>query len=374
MAVVDVFVYGTLRHAPLLDALIGGPVPAIPARLRDHRVVAWPEVHNPYLERHDGSVAEGLLLSGLSAAQRAALDLFEVPFGYHPQIVDVMTEAGPVAASAYFPDDTVPHGQEPWSLDRWAAQFGEVAVEMATEIAAHDPPLAAEDLVRQWGMIQSRAESKVRAGRTPAPATVRFAPKIGDFELRRRGPLAGGFFKLAGMTLQHRQFDGTTSEEMMRETLVGVDAALVLPYDAGRERVMLVEQVRAGMARRGDPNPWSLEPVAGIIDGGETPEDAARREGAEESGLRMDRLERMFSMYPSPGSSTDHFHCFLGHADLPSLDVGHGGLEDEHEDLRLHVMSLDEAILLTETGEANAGPLIAMLLWTARHRDRLRGG
>ncbi|MCB2157335.1 MAG: NUDIX domain-containing protein, partial [Rhodobacteraceae bacterium] len=45
-----------------------------------------------------------------------------------------------------------------------------------------------------------------------------------------------------------------------------------------RDRVLLIEQFRMGPYARGDAEPWLIEAIAGRVDPGETPEDAARRE------------------------------------------------------------------------------------------------
>ena len=92
------------------------------------------------------------------------------------------------------------------------------------------------------------------------------------------------------------------------------------------------------------------------------------RETAEEAGLQGVTLRPMFSFYPSPGASTDHFYCYLGLANLPDLASYTGGLAGESEDLRLHVLPFDDALALLDSGEINAGPLIAMLLWLGRER------
>jgi nudix-type nucleoside diphosphatase (YffH/AdpP family) len=219
-------------------------------------------------------------------------------------------------------------------------------------------------------MMLVRAEAQVRAGQTAGPASLRHPAGPDDFRLTPRAPLSGGFFKLAQVHIEHRTFAGGSSGPLPREVLMGCDAALVLPYDAGRDRVLLVEQFRTGPAARGDRNPWSLEPVAGIVDPGEMPAEAALRETGEEAGLSLTGLTHMFSIYASPGSSTDHFHCYLGQADLPSRDTGFGGLDSEAEDLRLHVLPFDDALGLIDSGEVTAGPLVAMLLWLAQHRRR----
>jgi ADP-ribose pyrophosphatase len=375
----DLFLYGTLRHRPLFDVLAGpAPMPAPqvqPATLAGHAVDRVADSTLPMLLVRPGGSVEGLLWSGLSAAQRTRLDLYEVAFGYVLRPVTVtLADGTPAQAEAYFPPEGQQSDGTAWDLTAWEASSAATALLAATEIDGHSPPLSCPELYRQYPMMLVRAEAQVRAGQTPAPATLRHPAAPREFTVTRRAPLTGDFFKLAQISVDHRTFDGGTSGPLKREVLMGCDAALVLPYDAGRDRVLLVEQFRTGPAARHDPNPWSLEPVAGIVDPGETPAEAALRETGEEAGLSLTGLTHMFSIYASPGSSTDHFHCYLGQADLPSRDTGFGGLEVEAEDLRLHILPFDDALALIDTGEVTAGPLVAMLLWLARHRTRHGAG
>jgi len=312
------------------------------------------------------------LMRGLSPARLARLALYEMPFGYRLAPVTVETAAGPVAAQVCVPPDAQVSDGTPWALADWVAAGAAIAMLAAHELAATDPWPDAAGMVRRWPMVRARADAALRARDQATPATLRHRAEPDDVVWQDQRPLVGQFFRYATIALTHRRFDGTRSPPLPREVLVGVDAAVVLPYDPVRDRVLLVEQVRTGPTRRGDPNPWCLEPVAGIVDAGETPHDAAMRECAEEAGLVPDRLEPMFAIYASPGSSTDYFHCFLGLADLPDTLPRRGGLEQEDEDLRLHLVALDDALTLIDTGEANAGQLVAMLLWLARHRDRIR--
>lgn len=83
---------------------------------------------------------------------------------------------------------------------------------------------------------------------------------------------------------------------------------IVLTYDPVHDRVLLVEQFRAGPLARQEENPWRLEPIAGLIDRGETPEEAGLREAHEEAGLTLSRLELVARSYPSPVISTEFFH------------------------------------------------------------------
>lgn len=369
----DLFLYGTLRHGPLRAVVTGVPAGDLPpARLADHRVAREPRFDLPFLVRCAGEAIEGLLLRNVADHALARLDAYEGSYVRRP--VQVQTATGIVAAQAYFPPPEFEACAEPWSFDAWLTGQGAATVLAAEEVFAHDPPLAGGVLNGQWPMILMRAEARLRAGQGRAPARLRHDPAEGDLRLTRRAPLSGDFFKLDRMIADHRRFDGTRSGPLLREVLVGADAALVLPYDPKRDRVLLVEQVRMGPARRGDANPWCLEPVAGIVDSGETPDQAAHREAMEEAFVTLTALREMFAIYASPGSTTDHFYCFAGLCDLPDDHVRHGGLASEGEDLRLHLLPLDAALELVETGEINVGPIVAMLLWLVRARDRLEFG
>jgi ADP-ribose pyrophosphatase len=134
----------------------------------------------------------------------------------------------------------------------------------------------------------------------------------------------------------------------------------------------LIEQIRMGPLVRGDNSVWQLEPIAGGIDPGETPEDAARREAHEEAGLTLGHLEKIAEVYASPGNATEFFYVYLGLADLPDTVTGTGGLHSEHEDIRSHIMPFEVFIDLVDTFGATNAPLVMAANWLARHRDRLR--
>ena len=232
----------------------------------------------------------------------------------------------------------------------------------------------AREMAARRDMILSRAWARMAARAAPAPAELRSGTGRDAVTVISEDISHDGFFLTRRYVLRHPRFDGGQSAEVAREVFVATDAALVLPYDPVRDRVLLVEQVRMGPFGRGDPRPWMLEPVAGRIDGGESPETCARRECEEEAGLSLTGLERISGHYCTPGYSTEFFHLFLGLCDLPEERQWRGGLATEHEDIRTHVIAFDRAMALIDSGEANNGPLVLCLLWLARERARLRAG
>ncbi|MCF6525196.1 gamma-glutamylcyclotransferase [Streptomyces sp. JJ36] len=71
------FVYGTLRFPEILRRLLGRVPPAEPAAVPGWRAAALAGRPYPGLVPAPGAVAPGILLTGLTAGEWAALDAFE---------------------------------------------------------------------------------------------------------------------------------------------------------------------------------------------------------------------------------------------------------------------------------------------------------
>lgn len=367
------FLYGTLRHLPLLEIVLGrSAVDGLsPARLPGH-AVHWAAGQGfPLIATQEGAVAEGLLLDGLDEDDLARLDFYEGGFGYALRDVCVQTDGGPTVARVYFPDPGLWAAGAPWDLEDWVARHGALTLRFAQEVMARMGRNSAEEVAALAPFIRARAWAQM-LGQRPAPTSLRRDARPGDVELSGRPTGFEGFFRLKHFDLRHRRFDGSLSDWFQRETFVAYDAALVLPYDPKTDHVLLVEQLRFGPIWRDDPAPWILEPIAGLVDAGEAPADTARREAVEEAGLELGDLQLISRAYPSPGYSTEFYHCYLGLCDLERQRRDNDGLPDENEDIRSHVIPFDRAMALVDSGEINALPLVAMLLWLARHREHLR--
>ncbi|MCE5259581.1 MAG: HAD-IA family hydrolase, partial [Chloroflexi bacterium] len=133
----------------------------------------------------------------------------------------------------------------------------------------------------------------------PASAA-KVTPRLLQVQARER--LYDGYFKLDQATLRYERFDGSLSEPHQRLLFERGDAAAVLPYDPLTRRVVLVNQFRYPTLARGESG-WLWEAIAGMVDGERTPEAVARAEALEEAGYRLDALEHVATVYPSPGAS-----------------------------------------------------------------------
>lgn len=92
--------------------------------------------------------------------------------------------------------------------------------------------------------------------------------------------------------------------EIKRAIVQHGGSAVMMPVD-GRGRILLVRQYRLP-ARQ-----YLWELPAGRMDEGETPLKAARRELAEETGLRAKEWKKIAEFYPSPGFLAEKMTIFL---------------------------------------------------------------
>ncbi len=370
----DIFLYGTLRHLPLLGVVLDRDPAALdttPASLPDH-ATRWAEGQAfPMVVAEPGASAPGLLLRGLDATALDRLTFYEAIFGYPLHDVTVTTMNGTHVARVFLPPDTGLTPGAPFDLQDWAESWGDISLSAAGDAMARFGRVAPEDLAPVMPFLRARGWSHALA-RDTAPQTLRSTMTLADVQLHDRPRRYDGFFRMEGLDLSHRRFDGGWSPRVRREGFVAFDAALVLPYDPKNDLVLVIEQMRYGPLLRHDAAPWVLEPIAGLIDAGESPADSARREAEEEAGITLGDLIPMTRVYASPGYSSEFFHCFLGLCDLSNFHTGIGGLDEENEDIRSHVLPLSRAMELIATGEINAAPLAMMLLWVQAHRDRLR--
>jgi ADP-ribose pyrophosphatase len=147
--------------------------------------------------------------------------------------------------------------------------------------------------------------------------------------------------------------NGSTGQlEMLRHP----GAAAVVPFlDDPRDpdpRVLLLRQFR----HAADGYVWEVP--AGRLDAGESPERCAHRELEEETGMRAGTLERLTTIYTTPGFTDERIHLFLAHR----LTEGHQRREAD-EFMELHRLPWSAVLELVRTGELQDGKTLSSLLF-----------
>lgn len=364
-----VFLGGPLAEPAVRLALFGRALAVRPAHLPGHGLFATglPGVVG-IAATAAGGVSGVILRAG--KPERDRLDTAMSALGLRADAVTVHSSDG--AETAVTACVTRPGAARPWDSAAWTQRHTAVLAagldEALRSVADGSRPAA---LFRRWPQVLSRVSSRLRATKA-APTLVRRAAAAGDIQPARRSEPYADFFAVEDHDLRFRQFKGGLTGPVHRAAFVACDAVTVLPYDPARDRVLVVEQFRMGPFARGDAQPWSLEAVAGRVDPFETPEDAARREAAEEAGLTLGRLLSVAEYYPSPGAVTEFLYSWIGLVELPQTGAWLGGLESEAEDIRCHVMDFAGLMALIDSGEVQNAPLILSALWLSRARDGLR--
>lgn len=180
-----------------------------------------------------------------------------------------------------------------------------------------------------------------------------------------------GYVRIDLYKLSHKVFDQGWSSEITREVMERGHAVAVLPYDADRDEVVLIEQFRIGGYTAQDFSPWQIECIAGVIEPGHLPEDTAHREAQEEAGLNIGDMELIHHYLSSPGCTSESVQLYCGQVDAEGVGGLHG-LAHEGEYIRVFTVSADEAFAMLDRGEIANGMTIIALQWLKLQRDNLR--
>ncbi len=138
-------------------------------------------------------------------------------------------------------------------------------------------------------------------------------------------------------------------------------ASAVLPFvddpAAPDPRVILLRQFRH--AAEG----YIWEVPAGRLDAGESPETCARRELEEETGYRAGRLERLTTIYTTPGFTDERIHLFLAR----DLEAGAHHREVD-EFMELHTLPWSRVQAMMGGGEIADAKTLTTLLFVQCYR------
>ena len=120
---------------------------------------------------------------------------------------------------------------------------------------------------------------------------------------------------------------------------------------AGEQQVVMVRQFRHGVGK------ITCEFPAGLVDAGESPHDAARRELAEECAYSAGNMVHIGSNNPNPALFANQMHIFLATqlSPLPRQQLD--------ADERLEVLSLPLAELKQQLGHGEFDHALLLMAW-----------
>jgi ADP-ribose pyrophosphatase len=151
-----------------------------------------------------------------------------------------------------------------------------------------------------------------------------------------------------------RNDDGKTYD---MEVVEHAEAVVVIVQPQPHE-MLLVRQYRHPLEREH----WEV--VAGVMEPGETPPEAALRELREETGYRGHRVERLFSAYSAPGFCDELLHFCVVHG----YDIGDPEHGEGEEGMQLGIFTIDDLWRKIRANELADAKTTVAVLWALNAR------
>jgi ADP-ribose pyrophosphatase len=186
-------------------------------------------------------------------------------------------------------------------------------------------------------------------------------------EILERTALYEGFLKLYRYRFEIEQHGGGT-RVVTWELMERGHSVAVLGHDPVRDEVVLGVECRPGAIVCGE-YPYREQLIAGIIDGTESPLDAAVREMKEEAGLELrDPVLIHPGAYVSSGGTSEKVALVYGIVDTRKAGGIHGSTKSE--DILTQLMPAQVFIDRARSGALNDLKSLMAGYWLAEHSSR----
>lgn len=178
--------------------------------------------------------------------------------------------------------------------------------------------------------------------------------------------LSDNWYTLKKVTYNYNQGNGKV-ESQIREAYDRGNGAAILLYNKTLRKVILTRQFRLPTYINGNKSGMMIEVCAGLLDENNA-EDCIRKETEEETGYKVDKVQKVFEAYMSPGSVTEILHFFIAEytADMKISDGG--GLAEEQENIEVLELDFDAAHEMITLGEINDAKTIMLLQYAKIHQ------
>ena len=171
--------------------------------------------------------------------------------------------------------------------------------------------------------------------------------------------LSDNWYILNKVTFDYQKKDGKV-ESHIREVYDRGNGAAILLYNSSKKTVILTRQFRLPTYLNGNKTGMMIEVCAGLLDQ-DNAEQAVIRETEEETGYRLNKVQKVIETYMSPGSVTEILYLFVGEYDETMKVNDGGGLDAEQENIEVLEYTFDEAYSMIESGEITDAKTILLL-------------
>jgi len=177
--------------------------------------------------------------------------------------------------------------------------------------------------------------------------------------------LSDNWYKLYKYTFEFTDQNGKVRQQV-REAYDRGNGAVILLYNRASRSIILTRQFRLPTFVNGNPDGMMIEACAGLLDE-DNPEDCIRRETEEETGYRIEHVEKIYEAYMSPGSVTEILHFFVGEYSKDQKVNEGGGVDHEQENIEVLELAFSKADSMIATGEIKDAKTIMLLQYAKLH-------
>lgn len=167
-----------------------------------------------------------------------------------------------------------------------------------------------------------------------------------------------GKYQIRKVELRYQ--DQAVDEIQKREVFNRGNAVAALLYNTQTQKLLFVNQFRVAPYLVGHGVDF-LEVCAGTIEENENPEETMLREIEEETGYFVKAIEHAFSLFVSPGASTERIHCYVAtYTDSDKMYAG-GGLAEESEHIENVELTVEETLKAIQSGRLSDAKSVALV-------------
>jgi nudix-type nucleoside diphosphatase (YffH/AdpP family) len=156
-------------------------------------------------------------------------------------------------------------------------------------------------------------------------------------------------------------FKNGKTKRLTHEVYGKNDGVAILLFNKENKTVILTKQFRIPMYVAGVNKGFSYEVCGGAIDKNETPEESVIRETKEEIGYEVINLQKVTTLFLSPGLVREQVHLYIGEYTNESKVENGGGLDEENEEIEILEFSIEKAFsLITENDIVDARTILLL--------------
>lgn len=155
-------------------------------------------------------------------------------------------------------------------------------------------------------------------------------------------------------------------QNQQREFYDRGNGATILLYNLAQQTVVLTQQFRFPAFMNGLESGLLIEAAAGLLDEA-SPEERIRLEAEEETGYRVQALQKVFEAYMSPGSVTEKLYFYVAEYENQQRIGSGGGLEQEGEDIEVLELPFKQTLAMMSSGAIQDAKTIMLLQHAALH-------